>query len=73
VVFDAKKNVGDVKIPIRIATDLGDKFGATVTAYATILPNESQPTAKDSSSAPAAANAGTAATGAAGSGNVARQ
>ena len=26
VIFDAKKDAGDVKIPIRIATDLGDKF-----------------------------------------------
>ena len=38
VIFDAKKDAGDVKEPIRIATDLGDKFQATLTAYATIVP-----------------------------------
>ena len=73
VVFDAKKAAGDVKIPIRIATDLGEKFGATLTAYATIMPNEALPTAKDSSGTPAGTDAGTAAAATAEPGNVARQ
>jgi uncharacterized protein DUF1573 len=72
VVFDAKRDVGDVKIPIHITTDLGEKLGATVTAYATIMPNEAQPTANDSGNKPAAAEAGTAAKDTA-AGNVARQ
>ena len=40
VTFDAKKDAGDVKIPIRIATDLGDKFQATPTAYGTTTASE---------------------------------
>ena len=60
VVFEAKKPAGDVKIPIHIATDLGEKFIATLTAYATILPDPKQPTAKDSSGGESEAAAGTA-------------
>jgi hypothetical protein len=73
VVFDAKQDPGDVKIPIRIATDLGDKFNATLTAYVTILPSESQPTAKESSAAKIEADAGTASAPGTVPGNVARQ
>jgi hypothetical protein len=74
VVFDAKKDAGDVKVPIRITTDLGDKFRATVMAYATIMPGESQPTANGTSVSPANNSAGTAAAaGTAASGEVARQ
>jgi hypothetical protein len=73
VVFNAKKDAGEVKIPIHIATDLGDKFGASLTAYATILPNQSQPTAKDSSAAQKESDAGTASTPGASQGDVARQ
>ncbi len=60
VVFEAKKDAGDVKIPIHIATDLGEKFGVSLTAYATILPSEAQPTAKDSSAAQSESDAGAA-------------
>ena len=58
VTFDAKKDAGDVKIPIRIATDLGDKFQATLTAYGTIIPSAVETAAKDSSGAASAADAG---------------
>jgi len=86
ITFNAKKNAGSVKQPIRIATDLGDKFKAGLTAYATILPAPAlaapPTTAKDSAAANAvevakpAGNASDAgAAGAAGTtpGSVARQ
>jgi Protein of unknown function (DUF1573) len=38
ITFNAKKNAGGVKETIRIATDLGDKLQANLTAYATIVP-----------------------------------
>ena len=38
ITFDAKKNPGNVKESIHIATDLGDKLQANLTAYATIVP-----------------------------------
>jgi hypothetical protein len=60
VTFDPKKGAGDVKIPIRIATDLGEKFQATLTAYATIVAPAAQPTAKGSNGATPATEAGTA-------------
>jgi hypothetical protein len=43
VTFDAKKGVGAVKQPIHFATDLGDTFQATVTAYATVTAPAVQP------------------------------
>lgn len=73
VTFDAKKDSGDVKIPIRIATDLGDKFQVTLTAYGTIVPIAPQATAKDASGAAPAADAGKAAVTGAVQGSVARQ
>jgi hypothetical protein len=60
VVFDAKKDVGDVKIPIRITTDLGEKFTTTLTAYARIVPSEAPPVTKDGGEAAPNANAGNA-------------
>jgi hypothetical protein len=71
VKFIANKNPGDIKEPIRIATDLGDKFQASLTAYATIEPSEQPPTAKDTNVAKPATDAGTAAD--TNSGSVARQ
>lgn len=74
--FDAKATAGDVKQPIHITTDLGNKLQATVTAYATIVPDETQPTAKDTNVAkPAtpAADAGSAASSDPATGSVARQ
>ena len=38
ITFNAKKNAGNVKEAIHIATDLGDKLQANLTAYATIVP-----------------------------------
>ena len=61
VIFDAKRDAGDVKIPIRIATDLGEKFQATLTAYATIVPGATETAAKDSAGAAASTDAGKAA------------
>jgi hypothetical protein len=37
ITFNAKKNAGNVKEAIRIATDLGEKLQANLTAYATII------------------------------------
>jgi hypothetical protein len=82
ITFNAKKNAGNVKQGVRITTDLGDKFQAGLTAYATILPAPATATAKDSAGANAvevakpATNASDAgAAGAAGTtpGSVARQ
>ncbi len=38
ITFDAKKNPGNVKEAIHIATDLGEKLQANLTAYATVVP-----------------------------------
>src|SRR6185436_10313454 len=38
ITFSAKKNAGSVKEAIHIATDLGDKLQANLTAFATIVP-----------------------------------
>jgi Protein of unknown function (DUF1573) len=71
--FDAKKEAGDVKQPIHIATDLGDKFQANLTAYATVVPVEAQPKPNDTTVPKPAADAGTAAGKETGAGSVARQ
>ncbi len=73
ITFNAKKDAGNVKEAIRIATDLGDKFHAGLTAYATIVPGASGATAKEPSATSAAGTAGAA--GAAGTkpASVARQ
>lgn len=73
VMFDAKKEAGDIKEPIRIATDLGDKFQASLTAYATIVPGDSQPAAKEGTGTNPLTNAGSAGTADSGPANVARQ
>src|SRR6185312_16405739 len=39
ITFNAKKNAGNVKEAIHIATDLGDKLQANLTAFATIVPS----------------------------------
>ena len=41
IIFNPKKNVGTVKEAIHIATDLGDKLQANLTAYATVVPGPS--------------------------------
>jgi hypothetical protein len=74
ITFDAKKQAGPVKQTISIATDLGEKYNATVIAYATIVaPAVAPPAVEPSSSTAIQIEAGTA--GAAGSGatNVATQ
>ncbi len=48
IVFDAKKNLGNVKQTIHIATDLGEEFRTTLTAYANVLPDKVEPETKDS-------------------------
>jgi hypothetical protein len=47
IVFDAKKDVGNVKQTIHIATDLGEDFRTTLTAYAKVLPNKSESETED--------------------------
>jgi hypothetical protein len=59
-VFTAK-NPGEVKVPIVFTTDLGEKFTATLTTYATVEAAPEAPTAKDSS-ATSGESAGSAAT-----------
>jgi hypothetical protein len=73
IVFDAKKDVGNVKQTIHIETDLGDNFDATVTAYATVLPDTSEPTATDPGAASTKANGSTARAASGTPGRVAAQ
>jgi hypothetical protein len=56
ITFNAKKNAGSVKEAIHIATDLGEKLQANLTAYATIVPG-----APGTTIAPATTSASTAA------------
>jgi hypothetical protein len=63
IIFNAKKDAGKVKEAIQIATDLGDKFHAGVTAYATIVPAAPAApatAANDSAATPAAGTPGDA-------------
>lgn len=60
ITFDAKKDVGAVRETIHIATDLGEKYQATLTAYATVVPAALEPTAAEPSSAAVRIEAGTA-------------
>jgi len=73
VTFDAKGDAGEVKIPIRIATDLGEKFEAALTAFATIVPLATETAAADSSGAAATVEAGRPAAPPAAPGKVAAQ
>lgn len=70
--FHANTEAGDVKIPIYITTDLGEKFSAMLTAYATIVPGETPPVTK-ADGATSNGGAGSATTSAAPSVNVAGQ
>ena len=63
ITFNAKKNAGNVKEAIHIATDLGAKLEANLTAYATIVPGAPAPAT--AAVAPATTNAA-ATTGTAG-------
>ena len=64
ITFNAKKNAGNVKETIHIATDLGDKLQANLTAFATIVPGI--PAAPTTPTTPVPAASATNATGAAG-------
>jgi len=79
ITFSAKKNAGSVKEAIHIATDLGEKLQATLTAYATIVPGApgttttSPATTSASSTAAPAGTAGAASKSGNTPGSVARQ
>jgi len=66
ITFSAKKNAGMIKEPVRITTDLGEKFSTSLTVFATIIP--SPPTATTTAK-PTSAAVGAGAAKA----NVARQ
>jgi hypothetical protein len=60
IVFDAKKDVGNVKQTIHIATDLGEEFRTSLTAYANVLPEKSESETKDPEASSDPADGGTA-------------
>jgi hypothetical protein len=68
IIFKAKKNAGMIKEPVRITTDLGEKFTTSLTVFATIIPSPPATTpTTDAKTTSAAVGAGAA------QGNVARQ
>jgi len=82
ITFNAKKNAGSVKEAIHIATDLGDKLQANLTAFATIVPaipaapttpTTPVPAASATNAKDAAGTAGDASTAGNTPGSVARQ
>jgi hypothetical protein len=73
IVFDAKKDVGNVKQTIHIETDLGEEFRTSLTAYANVLPNETEPATKDPEETSDAANGSTAGPASGSPGSVASQ
>jgi hypothetical protein len=73
VVFDAKKDVGDVKQTIHIATDLGTGARTTLTAYANVVPDKTEPETKDSEATSEPADGSTAGAASDSTGEVARQ
>jgi hypothetical protein len=73
IVFDAKKEVGNVKQLIRITTDLGEKAQTTLTAYAKVIPDKTEPTATDPGAAAGTGNESTASNASESSEQVARQ
>ncbi|MCI0335403.1 MAG: DUF1573 domain-containing protein [Planctomycetes bacterium] len=72
IIFDAKKQVGPVKQTISIATDLGVKYNATLTAYATIVPGSVEPATAQPSATAIQIEAGTASAAGSDRANVAR-
>jgi hypothetical protein len=62
ITFTAKKNAGNVKEAIYIATDLGDKLQTNLTVYATIVPAAPATAATDVAPTSAAGTAGAAST-----------
>ena len=73
IVFDAKKDVGNVKQTIHITTDLGETFNATLTAYATVVEPANEATANDRGAAADTTTGSTAGTASGSSGTVASQ
>jgi hypothetical protein len=73
IVFDAKKEIGNVKQLIRITTDLGEKAGTTLTAYAKVIPDNSQPTATEPGADADQANESTASDASDSAEQIARQ
>jgi hypothetical protein len=73
ITYDAKNEAGPVKHSISIATDLGEKVGATVNAYATIVTPAISPATAESRSTAIQIEAGTASAAGSDSKNVARQ
>ena len=73
IVFDANKDVGKVKQMIHIATDLGENFDATVTAYATVVPDKAEATATDPGADSGAGQGSTAGSASGSPGRVAAQ
>jgi hypothetical protein len=69
IVFAANKEPGAIRETIHIATDLGDEYHATLTAYATVVPPPAPPTAANPSTSAIRVEAGTA--GAAGAASAA--
>ena len=64
VVFAPKNDAGKVKETIHIATDLGDTYEASLTAYATVIPETSQAMPTDESGDMAKAPGGSGSTSA---------
>jgi hypothetical protein len=74
VTFDARKQAGPLKQTINITTDLGEKYSATLNAYATIVPAALEPAATSEPSATAIQiEAGTASAAGSGTSNVVSQ
>jgi hypothetical protein len=73
VVFNANKEVGAVKQTIHVATDLGEDFHATLTAYARVVPAASESVNANPASAAIHVEAGTASAAGARSGRIASQ
>jgi hypothetical protein len=73
IVFDAKKDVGNVKQAIHIATDLGEEFRTTFTAYANVLPGRTEPDTKDPDAEPKPEEGSTAGAASEPPGSVASQ
>jgi hypothetical protein len=73
IVFDAKKNLGNVKQLIHIATDLGELVETTLTAYATVVPEQTEAETSEAAPTNGAANNGTAGAAGGDSGRVASQ
>lgn len=73
VTFDAKKLAGPLKQTINITTDLGEKYNATLNAYATIVPAALEPATAEPSATAIQIEAGTASAAGSDSTNVVSQ